>query len=84
MPQPLSTPGKDNCEYWVGPKANLDRKSRPHRDSIPRPSSPQPVAIPTELPSPHKNVSHIYKTIQMDNQFALFRYRHQYPTPKFK
>jgi hypothetical protein len=38
----------------VGPRAGLDEceKSRPHRDSIPRPSSPYPVAIPTELPGP--------------------------------
>ena len=36
----------------MGPRAGLDRcgKSRPHRDSIPGPSSPQPVAIPTTLP----------------------------------
>jgi hypothetical protein len=35
----------------VGPRAGLDvcGKSRPHRDSIPGPSSPWPVAIPTEL-----------------------------------
>jgi hypothetical protein len=31
-------------------------KSRPHRDSITGPSSPQPVAIPTELPGPHTYV----------------------------
>jgi hypothetical protein len=39
----------------VGPRASLDRcgKSRPDWDSIPRLSSPQPIAIPTELPSPH-------------------------------
>ena len=36
---------------WVGPKAGVDGcgKSRPHRDSIPGPSSPQRVAIPTAL-----------------------------------
>ena len=34
----------------MGPKAGLDRhgKSRPHRDSIPGPSIPQRIAIPTE------------------------------------
>jgi len=39
----------------MGPRAELDGcgKSRLHRDSIPRPSSPSPVAIPTELPGPH-------------------------------
>jgi hypothetical protein len=38
----------------VDPTAGLDvcEKSRPHRDSIPGPSSPYPVAIPTELPGP--------------------------------
>ena len=38
----------------MGPRAGLDRcgKSRPQRGSIPGPSSPQPVAIPTELPGP--------------------------------
>jgi hypothetical protein len=38
----------------VGPRAGLDRcgNSRPHRDSIPGPSSLYPVAIPTELPGP--------------------------------
>ena len=38
---------------WVGPRAGLDRrrKSRLHRDSIPGPSSPQPVAIATTLPA---------------------------------
>jgi len=40
----------------VGPRAGLDKfgKSRPHRDSIPGPSSPYPVAIPTELPDRRK------------------------------
>jgi len=35
----------------VGLRADLDgcEKSRPHRDSIPGPSSPQRVCIPTEL-----------------------------------
>jgi hypothetical protein len=38
----------------VGPRAGLDGcgQSRPHRDSIAGPSSPQSVAIPTELPGP--------------------------------
>ena len=49
----------------MGPRAGLDMcgKSRRHRDSIPGPSSPQPVVIPTELPGPRsghrakKNIS---------------------------
>ena len=37
----------------MGPRAGLDgRKISPHRDSIPVPSSPWSVAIPTELPGP--------------------------------
>ena len=41
---------------WVGPRVGLDRcgKSRPHRDSIPGPPSPQSVTIPTELPGPQE------------------------------
>ena len=39
---------------WVSLSAGLDRygKSRPHRDSISGPTSPQAVAIPTTLPGP--------------------------------
>jgi hypothetical protein len=39
---------------WVGSRAGLDGygKPRPHRDSIPGPSSSYPVAIPTTLPPP--------------------------------
>ena len=57
-PRPLFTPGErpgTRCTGgWVGPSAGLDRcgKSRSHRVSIPGPSSPYPVAIPTELPDP--------------------------------
>jgi hypothetical protein len=38
----------------VGPRAGLDvcGKSRPYRDSIPGPSSPYLLAIPTELSRP--------------------------------
>ena len=42
-----------SCDHgWVAPRAGLDGcgKSRHHRVSIPGPSSPQPVAIPTTLP----------------------------------
>jgi len=39
---------------WMGPRAGLEGcgKSRTHRDSIPAPSSPKRVAIPTELSQP--------------------------------
>ena len=42
----------------MGPRAGLDRcgKSRPHRNSIPRTSSPQPVAILTKLSDPTKEL----------------------------
>jgi hypothetical protein len=42
----------------VGPRAGLDvcGKSRPHQDLIPGPSIPYPVAIPIELPGPHKQI----------------------------
>jgi len=38
----------------MGPRAGLDRcgKSHPHWDSIPGPSSPWPVTVPTELSWP--------------------------------
>ena len=50
---PRERPGTHCTGGWVGPRAGLDDgKTRPHRDSIPEPSSPQSVAIPTELPGP--------------------------------
>jgi hypothetical protein len=51
---PLERPGTNCTGGWVGPRAGLDvcEKSRPHWDSIPGPSSLQPVDIPTELPGP--------------------------------
>jgi hypothetical protein len=52
-PRPLNPqerPGTHCTGGWVGPRAGLDRRgtSRPNRDSIPGPSSPYRVAIPTE------------------------------------
>ena len=51
---PRERPGTQCTRDWVGPRAGLDRcgKSRLHRNSIPGQSSPQPVAIPTELLDP--------------------------------
>jgi len=42
-----------------GPRAGMDRcgKSRPHRDSIPGPSSPYQVAIPNTLSRPTRTTS---------------------------
>ena len=39
---PRERPGTHRTGGWVGPRAGLDgcEKSRPHRDSIPGPSSP--------------------------------------------
>jgi hypothetical protein len=39
---PRGRPGTHCTGGWVGPRAGLDvcENSRPHRDSIPRPSSP--------------------------------------------
>ena len=53
-PYPRERPGTHCAGGWVGLRAGLDRcgKSRSQRDSIPGPSSPQAVAIPTPLPGP--------------------------------
>jgi hypothetical protein len=54
------TPGKDPVpiveEARWGPRASLYvwEKSRPYRNSIPGPSSPYRVGIPTELPGPSR------------------------------
>jgi hypothetical protein len=52
----------------VGPRAGLDvcEKSLPHRDSIPRSPSPQPVAIPTELSRPLNSLSTRLKFLVAD------------------
>jgi hypothetical protein len=46
---PRERPGTHCTGGLLGQRAGLDvcEKSRPKRDSIPRPSSAQPVAIPT-------------------------------------
>ena len=51
---PRERPCTHRIGGWVGPRVGLDGcgKSRPHRDSIPGPSIPQRVAIPTELTGP--------------------------------
>ena len=48
---PRERPGTHCTGGWVSPRAGLDGciKFRLHRNSIPGPSSPQRVAIPTEL-----------------------------------
>jgi len=51
----------------VGSKAGLDTcgKSRPHRDSIPGPSSPWRAAVPTEL---------LRTTTNDETEFRLFNF----------
>ena len=55
----------------MGLRVDLDRcgKSRPHQDSIPGPSSPYSVAIPTTLPCPLPDNGH------MINNFKTSYYR---------
>jgi hypothetical protein len=55
----------------VGPRTGLDEcgKPRPHRDSIPGPSSPERVAIPTELFQP---TIHIYLAIKYGTAYWTF------------
>jgi hypothetical protein len=53
---PQERPGTYCTGGWVGPKTGLDmcEKSRLYRGSIPGPSNPWPVAIPTELSRPQQ------------------------------
>jgi hypothetical protein len=95
-PRQLSTPGKDTIhivqEAWVGPSAGLDRcgKLRPHEDSITGPSSPWPVAIPTDLPGPLWNT---YPSLILSNcaashssfsQICWYLWIHDYLTSTVK
>jgi len=51
---PRERPGTHFTGGWVGPRAGLDgRKISSPPGLDPGPSSPQSVAIPTELPGPH-------------------------------
>ena len=70
-PYPRERPGTHCTGGWVGFRAGLDRcgKSRPHRDSIPAPSGPQTVAIPTTLPGCH-NMYHHELFINKKSSFA--------------
>ena len=42
---------------WVGPRAGISGKSRPHRDSIPDRPARSSFAIPTELQGPIQRVA---------------------------
>ena len=55
--------------------AGLDgRKISPHRDSIPGPSSPQSVAIPTELPGPQSRINTVHEFIT-ERHCPIFPYK---------
>ena len=73
-PRPLFAPGKDPVPIVqeVGPRAAWTGAENlaPHRHSIPGPSSPWPVAIPTELPGP-QNVC----TFMIVSRWLLLRMR---------
>ena len=62
MPRRHLSPGKDPVSIvqeagWAsGPSWTGAENLAPHRDSIPGPSSPYAVAIPTTLPGPRKRV----------------------------
>jgi hypothetical protein len=60
---------------WVDPGAGLDvcEKSRPHRDSVPEPSIPKPVAVPTELSRP------ILKYVDVIKYLCVTTFQHIYP-----
>ena len=50
----------------MGPRAGQDRCGKPrfHRDSIPGPSSPQSVTIPSKLPGLHTHThTHTHRNI---------------------
>ena len=60
-PRPHFTPGKDPVPIvqeagWAPGPIWTGGKSRPHRDSIPDRPAHSSVAIPTELPSPHRHI----------------------------
>ena len=67
---PRERPGAHYIGGWVGPRAGPDRcgKSRPHLDSIPGPSSPQRVTIPTELSQSTLSTIHTMKLL-----YCLFK-----------
>ena len=65
-PRPHFTPGKDPVPIlqgagWAPGPVWTGGKSRPHEDSIPDRPARSSVAIPTELPGPHKRVNKVYK-----------------------
>jgi hypothetical protein len=70
---PWERPGTHCTGGCVGPRAGMDRceKPRPHRDSIPGPSSSRPVTIPTELPGP-KTLKSTRRNLGYTGRFIMF------------
>jgi hypothetical protein len=66
---------------WVGPRAGMDRcgKRRPHRDSIPGPSSPYRVAMPTELSRPTQMLHTHIRLNTTTGQQMLATFKQQCP-----
>ena len=58
---------------WVAPRAGIDgcEKSHPHRDSIPGPTSPLLVAIPTELTRSTENKDTIVIKMRINHPRVL-------------
>ena len=75
-----------HCTWgWVSPRAGLDgcRKSRPHLDSIPGPSSPKPVAMPTTLTPSNSRWRFVAKSVASKNFHALRTVLHEGKYLKF-
>ena len=61
---PRERPGSHFTGGWVGPSSGLDGRKISYPPGVDRgPSSPQSVAIPTELPGPHLFLVHKLKHI---------------------
>jgi hypothetical protein len=79
-PRPLFTPAKDpvlivqEAGWAPGPVWTGAENLAPHRDSIPRPSSLYPVAIPTELPGPQSESIEVSKFIHFAFSFVTGPY----------
>ena len=77
-PRPIFIPGKDRLPIvqeagWApGPVWTGAENLTAHQDSIPGPSSPYPVAIPTTLPGPLLPYG-LLKLCALENDFYISR-----------
>jgi hypothetical protein len=73
---PQERPGTHCTGGWVDPRVGLGRcgLSRLHRDSIPGPFSPEPVAISTELPCPKLGMGGLYIMLLSEHKFLNYRF----------